>query len=193
MTQTVLRIDASARSEDSTSRALADAVIARLSPASTVTRDLSRGLPQIDADWLAASFTPEDDRTPEQVQALALSDRLVAELKAADTLVIATPIYNFGIPAPLKAWVDLIARARVTFRYTEAGPEGLLHGKTAVLVVTSGGTEVDSPIDFATPYLRQVLKFVGITDVSVVRSDRQMLDPEASRARAEGDIARIAA
>ena len=193
MTHTVLRIDASPRAETSTSRALADEVIRRLAPTDVLRRDLSRGLPQIDDAWLTASFTPEEARSPEQAGVLALSDRLVDELRAADTVVIATPIYNFGVPAALKAWVDLIARARLTFRYTETGPEGLLTGKRAVLVVTSGGTEVDSPIDFATPFLRQVLGFVGISDVSVVRADRQMIDEGASRARAEHDLNRLAA
>ena len=87
----------------------------------------------------------------------------------------------------------MIARARVTFRYTEDGPEGLLTGKRAILVIASGGTEVDGPVDFATPYMRHVLNFVGVTDVQLVRSDRQMMDPEGSRAQAEADIAALAA
>lgn len=193
MTQTLLRIDASARTEGSVSRGLADDIAQRLDPAQTLTRDLSGGLPQIDADWIAANFTPEEDRSADQRATLALSDELVAELKQADTLLIAVPIYNFGVPSALKAWVDMVARARLTFRYTEAGPEGLLTGKRAILVMASGGTEVDGAIDFATPWLRHVLGFMGITDVQVVRSDRQMVDPDASAQRAAQDIEALAA
>ena len=117
----------------------------------------------------------------------------MAELKAADVVVIGMPVYNFGIPAALKAWVDLIARARVTFRYAESGPEGLLTGKRAIVVAASGGTPVDSEIDFATPYLRHALGFVGITDVEVVAADRLMLDPEASLERADRAVLALAA
>ncbi|MBN7783805.1 NAD(P)H-dependent oxidoreductase [Ponticoccus gilvus] len=193
MTDTLLRIDASARTEGSTSRALTDRIAAKLAPARTVTRDLSGGLPLIDASWIAANFTPEADRTDAHRAALALSDDLIAELKAADTLLIGVPVYNFGVPTGLKAWVDQVARAGVTFRYTEAGPEGLLKGKRAILAVASGGTEVDSPIDFATPYMRHMLGFMGITDIQVVRSDRQMVDATASSARADTDIEGLAA
>ena len=193
MTQTLLRIDASARTDGSTSRRLADEITAKLAPETVISRDLSAGLPLIDAGWIAANFTPDEDRGDEHRAALALSDELIAELKAADTVLIALPIYNFGVPTALKAWVDMIARARVTFRYTEAGAEGMLTGKRAILAIASGGTEVDSAIDFATPYLRHILNFVGITDIQVVRSDRQMLDADASSARAADDIAVLAA
>lgn len=193
MTQTLLRIDASARTDGSTSRRLADEITAKLAPETVISRDLSTGLPLIDAGWIAANFTPDEDRGDEHRAALALSDELIAELKAADTVLIALPIYNFGVPTALKAWVDMIARARVTFRYTEAGAEGMLTGKRAILAIASGGTEVDSAIDFATPYLRHILNFVGITDIQVVRSDRQMLDADASSARAADDIAVLAA
>ena len=194
MTKTLLRIDASARHENSTSRTLADAVQARLSPARTLTRDLSQEvIPQLDAGWLHAAFTEDASRSDDQRARLALSEQLIAELQEADTLLLALPIYNFGVPASLKSWVDMVARAGITFRYTEDGPEGLLKGKRAILVIATGGTEVDSAIDFATPWLRHVLGFIGITDVQVVRSDLQMLDAEASKARAEADIARLAA
>jgi FMN-dependent NADH-azoreductase len=116
----------------------------------------------LDTDWVTANFTPPEERGEAERAALAESDALVAELKAADVLVIGVPIYNFGIPAALKAWVDLVARARVTFRYTEQGPVGLLTGKRAYLAVASGGTPVGSAIDFATGYLRHVLGFLGI-------------------------------
>ncbi|GGB07502.1 FMN-dependent NADH-azoreductase [Allosediminivita pacifica] len=190
---TLLRIDASARAADSMTRELADATAARLNADTTIQRDLSSGMPQVDADWVTANFTPDEERTEAQRAVLALSDTLIEELQAADTVLITVPVYNFNIPSALKAWVDMIARARVTFRYTENGPEGLLTGKRAILVVASGGTEVGGPVDFATPYMRHMLGFVGITDVQMVRSDRQILDPDGSRAQAEADIAGLAA
>ncbi|MBV7394967.1 FMN-dependent NADH-azoreductase [Mameliella sediminis] len=193
MTNTVLRIDASARTEGSVSRELADKVIERLAPEKLISRDLVDTVPQIDGDWLGANFTPADQRTAAQSAKLALSDALIEEVKAADTLVIALPIYNFGVPSSLKAWVDMIARAGITFNYTENGPVGLLEGKRAIFTIASGGTEVDGPIDFATPWLRHVMSFIGITDVQMVRSDRQMVDAEASKARAEEDLAHLAA
>jgi FMN-dependent NADH-azoreductase len=101
------------------------------------------------------------------------------------------PIYNFGIPAALKAWVDLIARARLTFRYTENGPVGLLKGKKAFLVVASGGVGVDSAVDFATPYMRQALRFVGITDVEVIAADRQSARGDEALSGARDQIERI--
>lgn len=193
MTKTLLRIDASARTDGSVSRQLGDDILARLKPDTVVTRDLAESVPQIDGRWLAANMTPADQRTPDQRARLALSDAMIEELRNADTIVIATPIYNFGVPSTLKAWFDMVARAGLTFRYTEAGPVGLLEGKRAILALASGGTEVDGPIDFATPWLRHVLGFVGITDVQVVRSDRLMVDAEASKARAIEDLERLAA
>jgi FMN-dependent NADH-azoreductase len=119
---------------------------------------------------------------------------LIAELEAADTIVIGVPLYNFGIPAALKAWIDLIARARRTFRYTEAGPEGLLKDKKAYLVVASGGVPVGSDYDFATGYLRHVLGFVGITDVTVIDAGQQMMDGDVvNRATAAIDDLKQAA
>ncbi len=135
-------------------------------------RDLGDGVAFVDERWIEANFTPEEDRTGDQRATLSASDALVEELQAADVIVIGTPIYNFGVPAALKAWIDMIARARKTFRYTANGPEGLLKGKKAYVVVASGGVPVDSPVDFATPYLRHALKFVGITDVDVIAADQ---------------------
>ncbi|SNR65762.1 FMN-dependent NADH-azoreductase [Puniceibacterium sediminis] len=193
MTNHVLRIDASARHDGSVSRDLTDKVLAKLSPAEVTTRDLSTPLPLIDSTWIGANFTPSDNRSDDQKSTLALSDTLIAEVMAADTLVIGLPIYNFGVPSGFKAWIDLVARAGVTFRYTENGPEGLLTGKRAILAVASGGTEVGSDYDFATSYARHVLGFIGITDVSVVAADRLMVDPEASKKAANDQIAALAA
>jgi FMN-dependent NADH-azoreductase len=140
----------------------------------------------VDESWIGANFTAEEERTAEQRGVLQESDALVAELQAADVIVIGAPIYNFGIPAALKAWVDMIARARLTFRYTANGPEGLLTGKKAYIVIASGGVAVDSAVDFATPYLRQALKFVGITDVDVIAAEQLN-----SRAEESIDAARV--
>ncbi|MEC8197518.1 MAG: NAD(P)H-dependent oxidoreductase, partial [Pseudomonadota bacterium] len=135
-------------------------------------RDLSETtLPFLDEGFAQATFTPPEARTEAQKEALAISDTLVAELQAADTLVIGVAMYNFSIPASLKAWIDQIARAGVTFAYTETGPKGLLEGKKALITIASGGTEIGSDIDFASNYLRFVLGFVGITDVTILNKD----------------------
>jgi FMN-dependent NADH-azoreductase len=188
MTTSILRIDASARREGSVSRDLTDRIIARFPGATVTTRDLAPGLPLINETWVGANFTPEADRTPDQRATLALSDDLIAEVKAADTLVIGLPIYNFGVPATLKAWVDQVARAGVTFRYTETGPEGLLTGKRAIVAVASGGTEAGSEIDFATGYIRHVLGFIGIAEVDFVTADRLMLDMDGTLQSAHAQI-----
>jgi FMN-dependent NADH-azoreductase len=168
----VLQIDASARQDGSISRELVADLMAALEDrhgALTVTRrDVAGGLPFINEDWIRANFTPAEERSATDRCTLALSDELVAELEAADVIVIGAPIYNFSVPATLKAWIDLIARARLTFRYTESGVEGLLRNKKAYVVVPSGGVEVGSAVDFATPYLRHALGFVGITDVEII-------------------------
>ena len=191
MTQTILRIDASARRTGSISRTLTDRLVDRFAAegdVTVVTRDLAAGLPQIDEDWIGANFTPDADRSDAQRDTLALSDELVAELQAADTILIGLPIYNFGVPAALKAWIDLVARAGVTFRYTADGPQGLLEGKRAIISVASGGTEVGSDIDFATGHLTHVLGFLGITDVQLIRADRTAIDMEGAVRAAEDAV-----
>ncbi len=190
---TVLHIDASARHDGSITRALTARIVERLSDGDIIRRDLDVALPIIDSDWVGANFTPADQRTQAQQQTLTTSDDLLGELRRADTIVIGTPIYNFALPANLKAWVDMIARAGESFRYSENGPEGLLTGKRAIIVVASGGTAIDSEADFATPYLRFVLNFVGITQIEVIPADRMALDPEATRASAEAAVDRLAA
>lgn len=172
----VLEISASGRRGGSVSRRLTNEILEALEDrhgdVRVVRRDLAEGVPQVDEAWIDANFTPPEDRSGEQRAALAQSDEFVAELERADVVIIGTPIYNFGVPAALKAWIDLIARARRTFRYTADGPEGLLRGKKAYIVVASGGVAVDSAQDFATPYLRHALAFVGIADIEVVAADK---------------------
>lgn len=181
MTTNILRIDGSARREGSVSRDLLDRITARFgTDISVVTRDLANGLPLINEEWVGANFTPADARTDAQNTALELSDSLIGEIRAADVLVIGLPVYNFGVPAALKAWIDLISRAGVTFQYTENGPEGLLTGKRAIVAMASGGTQMGSEIDFATGYLRFILGFIGITDVEFVNADRLAMDAEGS-------------
>lgn len=193
MTQTVLHIDASARRRDSISRDLSARVVAQLAPEHVIRRDLAQPLPQITEHWVAATFTPADARSDAQRETLALSDQLVDELAAADTIVIGTPVYNFGVPAGLKAWIDLIARAGRSFEYTEDGPRGLLTGKRAIIAIATGGTPIGSEIDFASGYLRFILGFVGITDVQIVAADRLNADQDAALAQASAQIADLAA
>ncbi len=171
----ILRIDASARTEASVSRDLTARLAQRLAgeDGHITLRDVGVTPPRfVDEAWVGANFTAPEDRSEAQRDELASSEALVEELEAADHIVIGAPIYNFSVPAALKAWIDQVARARRTFVYTEDGPEGLLKGKTAWLVVASGGTPVDSEIDFATPYLRHVMGFLGITDVRVIDAGR---------------------
>lgn len=172
MSLSVLRIDASARRTGSATRDLTDRIVDDLSPDRITVRDLAEtALPQIDESWIEANFTAASDRTDEQATRLELSDALVAELETADVIVIGAPIYNFSIPASLKAWIDLVARAGRTFRYSADGPVGLLTGKRAVVAMASGGTRIGSELDYSSDYLRHVLGFLGIHDVTVVTSD----------------------
>lgn len=164
----ILHIDASAHFETSVSRKASAQIVEDLGEP-VVRRDLAaQALPQIDAAWADARLTDPATRTSEDAQKLALSDQLIAELEAADTIVIGTPIYNFAAPAALKAWMDLVARPGVTFRYTSDGPEGLLKGKKAIITVASGGVPIESQADFLSSHLRFFLGFIGITDVTVL-------------------------
>lgn len=195
MARTILHIDASARFEGSVSRALSQSLVETLSSPETsvIQRDIGAApLPIITGDWVGANFTPDDQRSDAQKETLALSDDLIAELEAADTIVFGVPIYNFGVPATFKAWVDLVARARKTFKYSESGPVGLLEGKSACVVIASGGTESGSEIDFATPYVRHVLGFLGIHDVTVIAADQLMATGDDKIAAARAQIAAIA-
>ncbi|MET1411631.1 NAD(P)H-dependent oxidoreductase [Roseibium sp. HPY-6] len=187
--KTILHINASARKNNSVTRELTETLVKRLverdREATVLSRDVSQGIPFLDEDWVGANFTDPAERSAEQRMKLSLSDTLVNELKSADTIVIGTPIYNFSVPAALKAWIDQIARARETFSYTENGPVGLLDGKKAYVVVASGGTKVGSEIDFAATYLKHVLGFIGINDVSIIAADQLMADPSKKQTALE--------
>ncbi len=192
-TLNVLRVDSSGRYQGSSTRALTDSLIealaARESKIEISVRDLAEGMPHVDEGWIQANFTDPQDRNDSQRKKLQHSDDLVAEVQSADVIVIGVPIYNFGVPAALKAWIDLIARARLTFRYTENGPVGLLAGKTVYLMVASGGVAVDSKADFATPYMRQALRFLGITDIRVISAGQQISRGDESFDFAHAQIA----
>ena len=189
----ILRIDGSARFSGSATRQLANEVIARLRSAhpgaDIVQRELSDGLPLLDESWINASFSDPTTRSDAQRDTLTLSDTLIAELKAADIIVMATPIYNFGIPAAVKAWVDLVCRPGETFRYSESGPVGLLADRPVYLVIASGGVPIGSAMDFATDYLRHVFAFIGIHDLRLIEAGETAADEQAAlqRARAQMD------
>ena len=150
-------------------------------------RDLAaQPIPVLDGDLVGALRPSDAELTPRQQEALALSDELIAELQANDVIVMAAPMYNFNIPTQLKNYFDLIARAGVTFRYTEKGPEGLITGKRAIILTSRGGIHKDTPTDLVVPYLRLFLGFIGITDVEFVFAEGIAYGPEvATKAQAD--------
>ncbi|WP_417499470.1 FMN-dependent NADH-azoreductase [Methylophaga sp.] len=181
MNNTILHINSSERFQDSVTRQVSAELVSALQKQSGFvikSRDLAKGIPFINEDWIHANFTDPEQRTEQNKQALKTSDQLVEELQAAEILVIASPIYNFSVPAVLKAWIDQVARARLTFRYTENGPEGLLKTKKAYLVMASGGVPLGSEVDYASTYLNQVMNFLGIHDVTVVDAGSLIQDTE---------------
>ncbi|ENO77272.1 FMN-dependent NADH-azoreductase [Thauera mechernichensis] len=193
----ILQINGSARTEGANSTRVASDIVARLKSthpeALIVLRDLARDpAPVIDEGALGALFTPADQRTPEQAVRVAESDALIAEVQAADVIVIGVPMYNFGISTQLKNWIDAIARAGVTFRYTERGPEGLLKGKKVIVAFARGGRYRGTPADTQTPFLQTVFAFLGMTDVRFVYAEGLNMGDESARqgfAEAEADIA----
>ena len=184
----ILRLDASASPGESGSRKLGDQLLERITrhdPGAEIReRDLNRDAQFIDARWIEANLSASDTRSDAAQQRLAFSDELIAELQWADHILITTPMYNFGVPATLKAWIDQVCRAGITFRYTANGPVGLLAGKRADIVITTGGAALGSPVDFASGYLRQVLAFIGIDEVDIYGADRMNQDSAQSIARA---------
>ncbi len=189
---TILRIDSSARQADSVSRELVGRLIDRVpGEVNVVERDLSHGVPLLSETTLAAMWTPEADRSAAQSSELSVADEYIAELNDADAVVIGLPIYNFGPPAALKAWADLVARAGTTFRYTETGPEGLVADKPVYVVVASGGVPVGSPMDQASTWLTTFLGFLGLSNVTVIAADQLNVDPEAAVSAARGSVDRV--
>ena len=190
----VLIVTSSALGEYSTSTRLAgefEALIASANPGvEVVRRDIgAEPIPHLVAATVGAIRGA--DETEAQRRTLALSDRLIAELQAADLIVIASPMYNFGISSTLKAWFDHVLRAGVTFRYTETGPEGLLKGKKAVVIESRGGLYSEGPaaaMDSQEGHLRGMLGFAGIDDVTFVRAEKLAFGPEVAEQSIGGAV-----
>jgi FMN-dependent NADH-azoreductase len=195
---TVLVLTSSALGEASVSNQLVHDAVAQLrlqDPArQVITRDLgSSPIPHLNLDS-ATAIRGAEPANAEQAAARALSDELIDELRAADTIVIGAPMYNFGMASTLKAWFDHVLRAGVTFGYSEAGPEGLLTGKRAIVVVTRGGLYSEGPaqvMDSQEPHLRSLLGFIGITDVTFVRAEKLAFGPEAREQAIEAARAQL--
>ena len=182
----LLRINSSITGDNSVSRSLAanlaDALAAQ-GAIEIVDRDLAATpVPHLDGARLGALGTPAQERTAEQAAVVAFADELIAEVLAADVLLIALPMYNFTVPSVLKAWVDHIARAGVTFKYTDTGPVGLLEGKKAYLVSALGGKHEAGKTDFMRPYMRVIMNFIGISDVEFISAEGLNMGDESRAA-----------
>jgi FMN-dependent NADH-azoreductase len=192
----VLLIHSSVFGDKSQSLALARDFLKRYPHRSVVERALSpQTMPHLDGETFVAMGTTSGEHDSQQQAAVALSDALIAELEAADTIVLAAPMYNFSIPSTLKAWIDHVARRGRTFRYTEKGPEGLLKGKKVFVLTARGGVYSNgapaAAFDFQEPYLRAVLAFVGLTDVTFVHFEGLAMGPEAANANRTKALAAI--
>jgi len=206
---TILQINSSLHGEDAQSSRLAREFVQAIAAANgpglpsapgtkpvpgveVVVRDLaSEPVPHLTAERFKAFTTPAGERTSAQQRAVAESDRLIAELQAADVIVIGLPMYNFGVPSTLKAYFDHVARAGVTFRYTAEGPEGLLKGKKAYVFATRGGRYAGTPSDMQTAYVKQFLGFIGIRDVEFVYAEGLALGAGQRDAAVADAFARI--
>lgn len=182
----ILQINSSARSQGSVSTRLAERIVAglrRAQPQALLTvRDLAaQPHPALDEAALQALFTPPAQRNPAQAARVAADDAAIAEIRAADIVVIGAPMYNFGISTQLKNWIDAISRARETFEYTADGPRGLLTGKKVYVALARGGRYRDSGADSQVPYLRAVLGFLGMRDVEFVYAEGLAMGPDAER------------
>ncbi len=173
----ILHIDASPRFGESISRKLSQTVVDSLrqnnsGAVEVVTRDLVKSnLPFVDGEMIGSYFTPPADRSEAQKSAIKFSDTLTNELLTADVVVVGTPMWNFGIPATLKAWIDLVARVGVTFKYGPQGPVGLLEGKKVYFAIATGGTPIGSDWDQTSGHLKTFFGFLGIADQELVAAD----------------------
>jgi len=191
----IYQIDSSARKKGSTSRALAKKVLDKIKKPGdeVIYRDLDDEMLFVSGLTESGMKIEEKDQTEDHKKMFKLSDQLVSELKESDVIIISAPIYNYGPPATLKAWSDLVARVGETFRFKPDGRrEGLLKNKRAYLVITSGGTKLNSKEDFLTPWLKFILNFFGIKKVDVVSADQMALDYEKSIKDAEEQIHNLA-
>ncbi len=196
----ILRIDSSLFEEASVSRQLADELINKLkqqhSNIEIVQRDLAKQpLPHLDASLIQAISTTAEERSPQQQQQANLADQLINEIQIADTLIIGAPMYNFSVPSVLKSWFDYIARAGVTFRYSDSGAEGLLKNKRAYVITSRGGIHKNQPSDSEVPFLRTILNFLGIDDVEFIYAEGLNMSNqrEAGLAAAQQQIQQIGA
>ena len=190
----IYQIDSSARKEGSTSRALAKKLLDKIKKPEdeVVYRDLDDEMVFVSGLTESGMKIEEKDQTEHHKKMFELSDKLVKELKESDVIIISAPIYNYGPPATLKAWSDLVARIGETFKFKENGRrEGLLRNKRAYLVITSGGTKLNSKEDFLTPWLKFILNFFGIEKVDIISADQMALDYEKSIRDAETQISNI--
>ena len=190
----IYQIDSSARKDGSTSRALAKKLLYRIKKPEDeiIYRDLNDEMVFVSGLTESGMKIDEKDQNEHHKKMFELSDKLVKELKESDIIIISTPIYNYGPPATLKAWSDLAARVGETFRFREDGRrEGLLSNKQVYLVITSGGTKINSKEDFLTPWLVYMLNFFGIKKVDIIAADQMALDYEKSIKDAEAQIENI--
>jgi len=190
----IYQIDCSARKKRSTSRELAKKLLDKIKKPEdkVIYRDLDDEMLFVAGLTESGMSIPENERTEHHKKMFELSDKLVKELKDSDIIIISTPIYNFGPPATLKAWSDLAARVKSTFKYSPDGKQiGLLENKKVFLVITSGGTRVGSKDDYLTPWLKHVLNFFGITNIQIISADQMSIDYEGSIRKAEEEINKI--
>jgi|TARA_X000000368_G_scaffold30737_1_gene22893 FMN-dependent NADH-azoreductase len=190
----IYQIDSSARKKGSTSRALAKKLLDKIKKPGDeiIYRDLDDEMLFVAGLTESGMSIPLNERTEQHKKMFELSDKLVSELKESDVIIISTPIYNFGPPATLKAWSDLAARVKSTFKYSPDGKQiGLLENKKVYLVITSGGTKIDSKDDFLTPWLKHVLNFFGIKDIQTIYADQMSIDYDNSIKQAEKQIENI--
>lgn len=193
----ILQINASVRREGANSTRIANSIAARLRSANPAAKFSVRDLsitphPVLDEAALGALFTPAESRTAEQAARVALDDALIAEVQAADVIVLGVPMYNFGVPVQLKNWIDAIARNGVTFRYTEKGAEGQLKGKRVYVGLARGGSYRGTEADSQVPYLKTVLGFLGMTELHFIYAEGLNMGPEAAARgflQAEADLA----
>jgi FMN-dependent NADH-azoreductase len=199
---TLLQLNASINNSNGQSSQLADQFVAGFRETHPETKIIVRGVaaaeavPHLDAERFGAFITKPEERSNAQHAVVAYSDALIAELQQADVIVLGLPMYNFGVPSQLKAYFDHIARAGLTFRYTDKGPEGLLAGKKVYVFAARGGLYAGTPMDTQTSYVRDFLRFLGMTDVEFVYAEGLAISPqskEAGLARAVAEIARLAA
>ncbi len=190
----IYQIDSSARKKGSTSRALAKKLLEKIiKPGDElIYRDLNEEMLFVSGLTESGMNIDEKDQTNDHKKMFQLSDKLVSELKESDIIIISAPIYNYGPPATLKAWSDLAARIGETFKFKSNGRrEGLLKNKQAYLIITSGGTKLNSSEDFLTPWLKFILNFFGIEKVEVISADQMALDYEKSMRDAEAQIEKL--